>query len=183
MTVALALLAFCPDTPTGKWSERGEAVRRRSASAPNQSKRVSIGDTDLTAQSTADEKAAEGDATSRSPQSGGEEEREKKKRHGTETPSSDHEAQVGEQYEVDAAQHEVIIKPTWEEALKVVFSPQTLVLGACYFSSFGAELAVNSILGSYYSKNIPTLSLQGSGNWAAMFVSLHRVSIRVDLES
>lgn len=176
MTVALALLAFCPDTPTGRWSERGEAVRRQSVSATSPSKRVSIGERNPTAQSTADEKAVGEDTKLRDPQLNAEQEKEKGKRHGTETPSSDHEAQVGEQYEVDAAQHEVIIKPTWEEALKVVFSPQTLVLGACYFSSFGAELAVNSILGSYFSKNIPTLSLQGSGNWAAMFVSL---SVRV----
>lgn len=28
---------------------------------------------------------------------------------------------------------------------------------------------MNSILGSYFAKNIPSLGLQGSGNWAAMF--------------
>ncbi|KAK3096342.1 hypothetical protein LTR53_019376, partial [Teratosphaeriaceae sp. CCFEE 6253] len=52
---------------------------------------------------------------------------------------------------------------------KVVFSPQTLVTGACYFCTFGAELSINSILGQYYGAKFKFLGLQGAGNWAAMF--------------
>lgn len=169
------MLAFCPDTPTGRWSERGAAVRRNSVSAQSQSNTLTLGETDLSQHDTKDEeKTADGDAALQSAGSAG---KEKKTTSGTETPRSDNEAQVGEQYEVDAAQHEVILKPTWGEAMRVVFSPQTLVLASCYASSFGSELAVNSILGSYFSKNNPGLSLQGSGNWAAMFVSLQRTNI------
>merc|ERR1712144_84606 len=35
--------------------------------------------------------------------------------------------------------------------------------------SFGGELAINSIIGSYYLKNFPHLGQTGSGRWAAMF--------------
>jgi len=59
--------------------------------------------------------------------------------------------------------------------MAVVFSLQTLVTGACYFCSFGAELAINSILGNYYKRNFPKLGLQGEGNWAAMFGLLNVV--------
>lgn len=158
VSVAIAILLFCPDTPTGKWADRAQAVQRRASVAVEHH----AGGNQL-GSSARDEKLQNGDST---PPSGGLDE---KKRGGVDTASDDNETQVGEQYEVDAAQYEVIQKPTWAEAMKVVFSPQTLVLGACYFCSFGSELAVNGILGSYYGQQIPTLSLQGSGNWAAMF--------------
>lgn len=70
---------------------------------------------------------------------------------------------------LDAVQAEVIMKPTLKEATRVTFSPQTLTLVACYFCSFGAELAINSSLGVYYLKNFPGLGQTGTGRWAAMF--------------
>lgn len=57
-----------------------------------------------------------------------------------------------------------------------MFSAQTLVPAACYFCTFGAELAINSILGNYYTKNFPKLGLQETGNWAAMFGLLNGVT-------
>jgi NNP family nitrate/nitrite transporter-like MFS transporter len=65
--------------------------------------------------------------------------------------------------------HEIVQDPTPTEILKVMASPQTLALCAAYFCSFGAELAINSILGAYYLKNFPNLSQIISGRWAAMF--------------
>jgi NNP family nitrate/nitrite transporter-like MFS transporter len=53
--------------------------------------------------------------------------------------------------------------------MPVIFSLQTLLVAGCYFCSFGAELALNSILGSYYITTFPYLKQTGSGNWAAMF--------------
>lgn len=82
---------------------------------------------------------------------------------------SDNEAQISSQHGNDLTRGEVIVAPSYREILRVTFSPQVLVTGACYFCSFGSELAVNIILGDYYSKNFPWLSLQGSGSWAAMF--------------
>ena len=53
--------------------------------------------------------------------------------------------------------------------MQVLLSSQTLTLAACYVCSFGAELAINSILGAYYLKNFPKLGQTSSGRWAAMF--------------
>jgi len=65
--------------------------------------------------------------------------------------------------------HEIIQAPTGKEIAKVAVSPQTLVLCFCYFCSFGAELAVNAILGAYYLKNFKNLNQASAGNWAAIF--------------
>jgi NNP family nitrate/nitrite transporter-like MFS transporter len=70
---------------------------------------------------------------------------------------------------IDTAEGEVIVAPTTKELLSVVFSLQTLALALPYACSFGGELAINSILGSYYLKNFPKLGQTGSGRWAAMF--------------
>jgi NNP family nitrate/nitrite transporter-like MFS transporter len=69
--------------------------------------------------------------------------------------------------EITAA--EVVVAPTSQEAMKVVLSLQTLSLAAQYACSFGGELAINSIIGSYYLKNFAHLGQTGSGRWAAMF--------------
>ncbi|KAJ4295982.1 hypothetical protein N0V88_004684 [Collariella sp. IMI 366227] len=42
--------------------------------------------------------------------------------------------------------------------------------------SFGSELAINSILASYYTKNFPLLSQTAAANWAAMFGFLNFVT-------
>lgn len=123
VSVALGLLLFCPDTPTGvKWSERDQVVPRSAstASPPGQTVQF-VGSAPAPSHSTDEEKL------------GGEDSKaiDEKKREGSDdSPSDDNEPQVGEQYEVDAAQHEIIQKPTWKEAMKVVLSPQTLVLAA-----------------------------------------------------
>jgi MFS transporter, NNP family, nitrate/nitrite transporter len=70
---------------------------------------------------------------------------------------------------IDTAEGEVIVTPTLQEGLAVFFSLQTLALAAPYACSFGGELAINSILGSYYLKNFPKLGQTGTGRWAAMF--------------
>jgi NNP family nitrate/nitrite transporter-like MFS transporter len=44
-----------------------------------------------------------------------------------------------------------------------------------YACSFGSELAINSILGTYYDKNFPTLGQTKTGQWAAMFGLLNVV--------
>jgi MFS transporter, NNP family, nitrate/nitrite transporter len=168
VSVAIALLVFTPDTPTGKWKDREVAVQRGIGSISGQGAPVAA-DSDT-------EKGSSGNITPPN----------EDKKDLAQAPIKQ-DTQVGEQYNISEHQQEVIMKPTWKEAMKVVSSPQTLVLGAvstiavsrlthqltygpqCYASSFGAELAVNSILGSYFKKNNPQLTLQGSGNWAAMF--------------
>ena len=89
---------------------------------------------------------------------------------------NDHEAQLTEQQMLDKARGEIVVKPSPIQTLKVMFAPQTLVQAFCYFCSFGAELAVNSILGTYYQKNFKQLGQTTSGQWAAMFGLLNVVT-------
>ncbi|KAF2144412.1 uncharacterized protein K452DRAFT_284725 [Aplosporella prunicola CBS 121167] len=156
VATAIALLVFCPDCPTGKWSER-----------------QAVADANLRAHSIASANVSMPGMISSTPES----------KSGTHSPSAismpdekkdssaygDNEAQIGEEQMVEAAKGEVIRKPTLRDTLRVVCSGSTFVVAACYFCSFGAELAINNILGNYYGKNFPALSLQSRGNWAAMF--------------
>ncbi|KAF1986297.1 nitrate transporter [Aulographum hederae CBS 113979] len=142
-STALGMIFLCPDTPTGKWSERhlhldqnlaqqtGGVVTAQTAHFDKSSATPSIKDKD----------------------------------------ASDSEAQVdsAEGQVLDQYHHEAVQAPTGKELFKVIFSPQTLVLAACYVNSFGGELAINSILGSYYLKNFPSLGQTGSGQRAAIF--------------
>merc|ERR1712230_247692 len=88
---------------------------------------------------------------------------------------ADHEAQLTEQQMLDTVRGEIVVKPTPKEVFGVMFSPQTLVVAFCYFCRFGAELSINSILGSYYQKNFKSLGQTTSGQWAAMFGLLNAV--------
>jgi hypothetical protein len=145
------MLAFCDDTPTGKWADRYVAVPGTSATAivdihgtitgkvVNASESLEKSDEKL------DRKTADGD--------------------------SDTEAEV-EQVDSELltiARGEIVLTPTFSEALRVIFSLHSLALTMAYFCSFGGELAINSILGAYYLKNFPDLKQTGSGRWAAMF--------------
>lgn len=163
VATAIAILLVCPDTPTGKWSERHLAVQQRLADHGITGDVVEIpGDitekTTSTPESGSPSPPADSKAHSKMVFDA--------KRSGS---VDDHEAQIGEQQMLDVARGEVVQKPSFKEALPVVLSAQTLVQSAGYFCSFGAELAINSILGSYYAKNFPALGQTGSGRWAAMF--------------
>jgi NNP family nitrate/nitrite transporter-like MFS transporter len=59
--------------------------------------------------------------------------------------------------------------------MQVVCSLPTAAIAAQYACSFGAELALNSILGSYYAENFPPLGQTKCGQWAAMFGLLNVV--------
>ncbi len=157
---AVAMLLLCPDTPTGKWSERHLAVQQ---SLANHGVTATVVD----APGNIMEKKPGSDGSSSPPSQEGE------KMHfeatGERKTSYDHEAQMGEQQMLDTARGEVVVKPTFREAMQVIFTPQVLVTAGGYFCSFGAELAINSVLGAYYLKNFPKLGQTGSGKWAAMF--------------
>lgn len=160
--VAITMLLFCPDTPSGKWNERHLAAQQNLAShgitgavvdVPGEfmdKKTPSPGSESPTLEAKTGEKLGY-EAT------------------GKHASSDDHEAQIGEQQMLDTARGEIIRKPTFKEATPVICSLQTLVTCGCYFCSFGAELAINSILGAYYLKNFPKLGQTGTGRWAAMF--------------
>lgn len=162
---AIAMLLLCPDTPTGKWSDRKLAVDQALR------KHSMVGVVDVPGAITTDKALSDGSASP---------ERDVEKKPDI-LPPSDNPANyapgeahlTGEQM-METAKGETIRKPTPREIFQVCISPQTLVTGACYFCSFGAELAINSILGPYYGKQFK-LSTQESGNWAAMFGLLNVV--------
>ncbi|KAI9708435.1 MAG: hypothetical protein M1820_003895 [Bogoriella megaspora] len=166
IATAITLVLCCPDTPVGKWADRAQAaesnLRHHAASGPV----VDIPNEVTTEKATSN-------AGSESPNGVSDEEKKLDDTRGT---FGDHEAQMGEQQMVDIARGEIIQKPSIKEILRVVGSASTLVTAACYFCSFGSELAINSILGNYYAKNFPKLGLQNQGNWAAMFGLLNVVT-------
>lgn len=152
---AILLLVLCPDTPTGKWSERKQHVidnlgnEHKAGHVVAHSGLVSDLPTNADSKETCnkDEKLS------------------------ARSSSENVNVEAGEVVDTVAEEytHEVVQDPTPKEILKVLASPQTLALCAGYFCSFGAELAINSILGAYYLKNFPKLSQTSSGQWAAMF--------------
>ena len=150
---AIAMLLLTEDTPTGKWSERGQAVQAvHTETIVGATGGVSDMPTNTDGSISSDV--------------------EKKKP----TNQVDIESGAGEVQIIDEVQHEVVQKPTLKEAWKVICSLQTLVLCSGYICSFGGELAINSILGTYYLKNFKYLGQTQSGRWAAMFGLLNVVT-------
>lgn len=164
--IALALLLTCEDTPTGKWSERQLAVQ-----ANLQAHGVHANPIVDVPGAITDRKVDPSTPPSGDDRKLDEEAGVARAKHG----SFSHEANMNEQAMLDTARGEVVVKPSFNEAMHVIFTPQTATVAFCYFCSFGAELAINSILGSYYIKNFPKLGQTGTGQWAAMFGLLNVV--------
>jgi MFS transporter, NNP family, nitrate/nitrite transporter len=157
MVTALFLVILCPDTPVGKWADRSRAIEEN-LRAEHQAGRV-----------VAHSGIVHHDAHRR-PSHVSQAEKMDNKDEKLSDGSVDVETSAGEVVEVDAEYtHEVVQEPSFKEILDIMTSPQTLVLMACYFGSFGSELSINSILGAYYLKNFPKLGQLSSGRWAAMF--------------
>lgn len=169
VAVATLLVLLCPDTPTGTWAERMQV----SPDNQHQHNAVESSIVDVPGQVSEDSKdirssfdgAHTPDSQTRTNSVLQNDEKKSQYPNG----KADPEAQIGEQQVLDSSRGEVIQKPTLKDIMKISLSPQTIVTGAAYFCTFGAELAVNSILGSYYTKQFPTLDAQQTGNWAAMF--------------
>lgn len=156
VAVALGMIFLCDDTPTGRWSERhlfpesshvtgGEAIIGITTSHATSSSAIN----------EADEK--------------GKDVKNKK------TPVANLEDQTQKEDVMIGYGEEMVIDPTFQEALRVTFSPSTLSLAGNYFCSFGAELALDAVLGSYYASNLKPLGQTESGRWAAMFGLLNIV--------
>ena len=170
VVTAIFMLLLCPDTPTGKWSERGTAVNE------NMKRHSMVGVVDVPAGGAFDASEDNKDASLSSDSNSPTRHEKKDDGPGDATTFSDREAHLTAEQMLDTAKGEVIQKPTFRECMRVFASPQTFVTAACYFCSFGIELAINSILGNYYgSQFTPKLSTQDAGNWAAMFGLLNVV--------
>lgn len=170
MTTGVAMLLLCPDTPTGKWSERHLHADQNLASHG--------GNTPTTPTDRIVE--VPGKITDKASSTGGnsihEIEKEKKPPQVNDHTNWDHEAALSREEMLETAKGEVIQKPTWGMVARVLVSPQTLFHILTYMCSFGGELAINSILGSYYAKNFPSLGQTNAANWAAMFGFLNLVT-------
>jgi NNP family nitrate/nitrite transporter-like MFS transporter len=146
--VALGMLFTCDDTPTGKWSERLQ---------PAVLDDVVLG--------KPENPGSPGPSSSSSST-------EKKSLHDTEAQAvviADNDSTQPQRGHSEVIDKETIIPPTLSEATQVMFNLSTFSLAATYACTFGAELALDSILGSYYSANFPHLGQTESGKWAAMF--------------
>lgn len=168
LVVAFSLLLLCEDTPNGKWSQRHIAAQEHLTAH-------GVNATIVDAPGSVLDKKESADSRSPAPSESEKIQFDASGERKTEN-FVDHEAQLSAQDMLDTARGEVVVKPTPKEVIKVMFQPQTLVLAACYFCSFGAELAINSTLGAYYQKNFKTLSQTTSGRWAAMFGLLNLVT-------
>ncbi|KAK0618578.1 major facilitator superfamily domain-containing protein [Bombardia bombarda] len=160
----ITLLLFCPDTPTGKWSDRHLQVQENLHSHGVEAGVV------VDVPGTITDKPA-----AALPQPGSslhDSSEENKKR----PVVFDHEAQMSKDEMIQTARGEVIQKPSLAEAMRVAMSPQTSFHILTYMCSFGGELAINSILASYYAKNFPRLGQTDAANWAAMFGFLNFVT-------
>jgi NNP family nitrate/nitrite transporter-like MFS transporter len=143
-TVALGLLFLCPDTSTGKWSDRHLAAQQNLATHSVTGVVVDRSGSVL------DKKFGDNSSVIPPPPEGT---KEQYVATGERKVSYDHEAHLFEQAMLGIARGEIIAKPTFKETMPVVFSLQTLVTATCYFYSFGSELSINSILGACYLAN------------------------------
>ncbi len=160
----IALLLLCPDTPTGRWSDRHlhvvsiETEKDSIVEIPGQI-------TDL--------------PTPSSPSSSRPASPTKEKSAITKPLKLDVESQpefISIPDPATASHTELVQAPTVSKLLRVAASPQTIFHILTYMCSFGTELAVNSILAAYYVKNFPLLGQTAAANWAAMFGFLNFVT-------
>ena len=152
VAAALVMIFACPDSPTGKWSARRRMLDQQFAKRDafiTTVKQPKVEASEMATYATSEDKT--GRVLRRTPG----------------RRQDDH--QTNDQDLLEAASWELVEKPTVEGSSSAVFSLPTLTLIVVYFSSFGAELAVNSFLGAYYLKNFPQLGQTGAGNWASMF--------------
>ena len=157
---ALVMVLSCPDTPTGKWSSRALDTQRN----------FDMRDTFF---SSIGARKDHKTASAHSIDSGGLA-NDTVKLHSGRDQGNYFDMQANEDDILAAASWELVEKPTYQRTMKAVSSFPTLALAVAYLCSFGTELAVNSILGAYYAKNLK-LGQTASGNWAAMFGILNAI--------
>lgn len=147
VATALGMLFFCEDTPTGKWSERHlhQAQIAQQVVATG-GPPVMIEQTEAKPSAPVSEKIKDDSSSGEAPH-----------------------VEAGTVDVIEGYNHEVVVNPSAKEILKIISSPQSLALAFAYFNSFGSELAINSILGSYYLANFSFLGQTGAGQMAASF--------------
>ncbi|KAJ4144921.1 hypothetical protein LMH87_003788 [Akanthomyces muscarius] len=149
---ALGMMLLCPDSPVGDWGARGERIQENLRVL-----QLRAGSTDT------------GIMTPSDTYSSSEEEKGSAK---LPAPAGG----ISHQQAMDIAKGEVVVKPRFKDSFSILLSPQTIFHVATYACSFGGELAINSILSSYYKHNFPHLSQTAASNYAAIFGFLNVVT-------
>ncbi|EEH46711.2 uncharacterized protein PADG_02809 [Paracoccidioides brasiliensis Pb18] len=156
VSVAIGMALTCDDTPTGKWSERYKTAAQCQIGKDAEDVVVEghSGVQDLKSSP----------ASNVSAPTLSESERVDLRFTGTPNVS---EAQ-GQEANLGDVTGEIIVAPTSRKSLDVVLSKESLALAGPYACSFGSQLAINSMLGSYYFIKFPELGQTVSSDWAAM---------------
>ena len=164
MSVALMILFFTPDTPTGKWEDR----HLNDAIVAAATERVVVVDVEKYVMEDANQ------SVQRGPQHSTELEKGKHGAHGHKRRDST----VVDSEDVQAAEVQLIKKPSSLDVLRILLTLPTLMQCACYFVTFGCELSINGILGAFYiqASGKPAWTQTQSGNWAAMYGLLNIVT-------
>jgi NNP family nitrate/nitrite transporter-like MFS transporter len=167
MTVALLILFIAPDTPTGTWKDRHLNQPQANGAEISASTGQVV------------DVAAYGMESGNQTISSGTDSAELEK--GDDLPKIAKNPESGESYDmadVQFAEATVVTPPSHLDVIKVLFSLSTIMQCACYFCTFGAELAINSSLSSFYinSSGKPAWSQTTAGNWAAMYGLLNVIT-------
>ncbi|KAI0426441.1 nitrite transporter [Xylaria sp. FL1042] len=170
IATGVAMIAFCPDTPTGKWSERQlhaeQNLESHGVAAKPDGVIVDIPGDITEKQSSSVSKCSDSDV----------EKKAKDHHHHHAATYGAGEVAISEGEMLETSQGETVQKPTIAAALMILASPQTIFHLATYLCSFGAELAINSVLSAYYVKNFPRISPAYAANVAAIFGFLNFVT-------
>jgi NNP family nitrate/nitrite transporter-like MFS transporter len=150
MTMAIAILLLCPDTPTGAWKDRYlsqnvvEGVEIMSDSGNVDEKTKKVDNPEVKASSDIEN---------------------------SQLPEYDRQ-------DFEFAEAALIKKPSAMDVFKVLWSLPTIMQCTMYFVTFGAELSINSNLSSFYIKSsgTPPWPQTLAANWAAMYGLLNVVT-------
>ncbi|KND94944.1 Nitrate transporter [Tolypocladium ophioglossoides CBS 100239] len=155
ITCALGMLFLCPDTPVGSWGERPERIEENLRNLGLDGVAVVDIPGTITDCPLDEEKGGASDDDAR---------------------AFDQKRMVSVSEALELAKGETVVEPSFREALPVIFSLQTFFHVATYSCSFGGELAVNSVLSSYFKVNFPHLDQTKASNYAAIFGFLNFVT-------
>ena len=205
ITTAIALIVLCPDTPTGKWADRhlhGEPYLDAQADFCNQGSPSDYGTATTDAEKASIIVDVPGLITDRplTPDRKSPSSRPPSPDHGkssiiaisipvnfdshphllnTTTTTRPPSTQIihPPTDQPTATTTTTIQPPTLQTLLHTALTPQTAFHTLAYLCTFGAELAINSILAAYYAQRFPAaLSQTAAANWAALFGFLNFVA-------
>lgn len=184
--VGIALLVLCPDTPTGPWAQRHNAAQDslECHSVDYTPSAVAVVPGAITDKHPS---ATTGPLPSTNNSSAEKLPNKPQKDEHTPSPSPpstrgptplpfDRDPEAQHPSSASSPISTVPIPPTPAQALRIAVSPQTVFHVLAYMNSFGAELAINAVLSSYYIATFPALSQTDAANRAAVFGFLNFVT-------